>query len=91
MAGGIRKRSWQTCKGEIRTAWVIDYFDQAHRRHTKQSTTKIELGYSSKWQRVTMGQENIALALGTIATYSVTRRRPREDGGVRDGRARSGG
>lgn len=80
IAGSIRKRSWQTSKGEIN-------FERGRRCHTKQQfTTTIELGYSSKWLQVTMGQETIALALGTYGPYSVTRRRPREDGGV--GRSR---
>src|SRR5262245_21339480 len=40
MAGTIRKRAWQTRKGEQKTAWVADYFDQSRRRHTKQFPTK---------------------------------------------------
>jgi hypothetical protein len=68
-----RKATRANTKGEIKTAWVIDYFDQARRRHTKLSTTKIELGYSSKWLRVTTGRQNIALALGTMATNSASR------------------
>jgi integrase len=40
MAGTIRKRSWQTRKGEEKSAWVADYFDQNRNRHTKQFQTK---------------------------------------------------
>lgn len=31
----IRKRSWKTSKGEAREAWVVDYVDQAGKRHLK--------------------------------------------------------
>ena len=40
MAGTIRKRTWTTRKGEIKTAWVADYFDQRRNRHKKQFPTK---------------------------------------------------
>jgi integrase len=40
MAGTIRKRTWTTRKGEEKTAWLADYFDQHRKRHTKQFTTK---------------------------------------------------
>jgi integrase len=40
MAGTIRKRTWITRKGETRTAWLADYFDQKRKRHTKQFPTK---------------------------------------------------
>jgi len=40
MAGTVRKRSWINRKGEIKTAWVADYFDQHRKRHTRQSSTK---------------------------------------------------
>ena len=40
MAGTIRKRSWTTDKGEPRTAWLADYFDQHGERHRKQFATK---------------------------------------------------
>jgi integrase len=40
MAGTIRKRTWTTRKGEEKTAWLADYFDQNRNRHTKQFTTK---------------------------------------------------
>ena len=30
----VRKRTWKS-GGETRTAWVVDYFDQAHKRHIK--------------------------------------------------------
>ena len=35
----VRKRSWQS-KGETRTAWVADYFDQGGKRHLKTFATK---------------------------------------------------
>ena len=31
----IRKRSWTTSKGQPKEAWVVDYVDQAGRRHLK--------------------------------------------------------
>jgi len=37
----IRKRTWQTGKGE-KTAWIADYFDQAGKRHIKTCKTKKE-------------------------------------------------
>jgi integrase len=40
MAGTIRKRTWTTRKGEAKTAWLADYFDQNRRRHTKQFPTR---------------------------------------------------
>jgi integrase len=40
MAGTIRKRTWVTRKGETKTAWLADYFDQKRKRHTKQFPTK---------------------------------------------------
>src|SRR6516162_2129806 len=40
MAGTIRKRSWVTRKGETKTAWLADYFDQKRKRHTKQFPTR---------------------------------------------------
>lgn len=40
MAGTIRKRTWTTRKGEEKTAWVADYFDQHRKRHKRQFATK---------------------------------------------------
>jgi hypothetical protein len=40
MAGTIRKRTWVTRRGETKTAWLADYFDQNRHRHTKQFATK---------------------------------------------------
>jgi hypothetical protein len=40
MAGTIRKRTWVTRKGEAKSAWLADYFDQKRKRHTKQFPTK---------------------------------------------------
>jgi integrase len=31
----IRKREWTTTKGEIKEAWIVDYFDQNRQRHIK--------------------------------------------------------
>ena len=31
----IRKRTWTTRKGETKTAYVADYFDQHRKRHIK--------------------------------------------------------
>jgi integrase len=40
MAGTIRKRTWVTRRGETKTAWLADYFDQNRHRHTKHFATK---------------------------------------------------
>ena len=40
MAGSVRKRTWTTRQGEIKTAWLADYFDQHRKRHKRQFTTK---------------------------------------------------
>jgi hypothetical protein len=39
MAGKVRKRIWTTRKGEEKTAWVADYFDQHRHRYKKQFAT----------------------------------------------------
>jgi integrase len=38
----IRKRSWKTSKGEAKEAWVVDYVDQAGKRHLKTFARKKE-------------------------------------------------
>ena len=40
MAGTVRKINWTTRKGEAKSAWVADYFDQRRKRHTRNFTTK---------------------------------------------------
>jgi integrase len=40
MAGTIRKRSWTTRKGETKTAWMADYYDQNGERHRRNFATK---------------------------------------------------
>jgi integrase len=40
VAGTVRKRTWATKQGEIKTAWVADYFDQHSARHLKTFPTK---------------------------------------------------
>jgi integrase len=40
MAGTVRKRQWTTRQGEVKTAWVVDYFDQHGERHLKTFATK---------------------------------------------------
>ena len=51
----IRKRVWKTGKGDVRTAWVLDYFDQNRKRRLRtfdrkqdaekfEATTRIEIG-----------------------------------------------
>jgi integrase len=42
MAGSVRKRTWTTSKGERKTAWQLDYFDQNRKRHTEQYRTRRE-------------------------------------------------
>ena len=36
----IRKRVWTTSKGETKTAWLVDYRDQAGKRRAKQFDRK---------------------------------------------------
>ena len=36
----IRKREWTTARGELKTAWVVDYADQGGRRRLKTFSTK---------------------------------------------------
>jgi integrase len=31
----VRKRTWVTAKGETKEAWVVDYVDQAAKRHLR--------------------------------------------------------
>ena len=31
----IKLREWTTSKGEARSAWVVDYYDQNKKRHLK--------------------------------------------------------
>ena len=38
----VRKRTWRTSKGELRTAWCIDILDAAGKRSRKQFATKRE-------------------------------------------------
>src|SRR3954447_25844622 len=38
----IRKRTWKTSKGEPKEAWVVDYVDQAGKRHLKTFARKKE-------------------------------------------------
>jgi integrase len=40
MAGTIRKRTWITRKGEAKTAWMADCYDQNGERHRKSFATK---------------------------------------------------
>src|SRR5271154_6190900 len=36
----VRKRAWMTSKGERKEAWVVDYVDQAGKRHLKSFAKK---------------------------------------------------
>src|SRR4051794_27886960 len=38
----IRKRTWTTAGGEIRTAWAVDFIDASGRRERRQFATKRE-------------------------------------------------
>jgi len=51
----IRKRTWKTANGDVRTAWVLDYFDQNRKRRLRtfdrkqdaekfEATTRIQIG-----------------------------------------------
>jgi integrase len=48
----VRKRSWTTAKGEPKTAWVVDYLDQAGKRHLKTFDRKKEADNYSATARV---------------------------------------
>lgn len=36
----VRKRTWKTNRGEPRSAWLVDYFDQTGKRHARSFTKK---------------------------------------------------
>ena len=36
----VRKRTWRTAAGEVKTAWAVDFVDQLGQRQRKQFTTK---------------------------------------------------
>ena len=38
----VRKRNWTSPKGEKKSAWVVDYFDQGGARHIKTFARKKE-------------------------------------------------
>ncbi|MBV8120525.1 MAG: site-specific integrase [Alphaproteobacteria bacterium] len=47
MAAKVRKRTWETAKGEIRTAWIVDYKDAAG-RHIETYKSKTEANEARK-------------------------------------------
>jgi integrase len=49
----VRKRTWKTAKGEVKTAWIADYFDQHGARHQKVHLTKRA---AQDWLVTTQGQ-----------------------------------
>jgi integrase len=40
MAGTVRKRTWTTRKGDVKTAWMVDYYDQNGERHRETFPTQ---------------------------------------------------
>lgn len=46
----IRKRSWQTRKGEQRSAWICDYVDRAGKRHIETFPTQKQA--KSRWAEI---------------------------------------
>src|SRR5688500_16943097 len=44
----VRKRTWTTSKGEIKTAWVLNYTDGAGKRRLKTFDTKKEASAEEK-------------------------------------------
>src|SRR5215472_4870205 len=46
----VRKREWESKDG-TKTAWVVDYFDQARKRHLKTFDTKKE---AEAWKTTTL-------------------------------------
>lgn len=59
----IRKRTWQTPSGKVRTAWQVDYRDASRRRKSKQFETQAE---ARKWA------EETDLRAANSATYGKT-------------------
>src|ERR1700722_2437347 len=63
---GIRKRRW-TARGEERIAWVVDYFDQAHKRRLKSFRTRKE---ADAWSATALHE--VKQGTHTAASTSIT-------------------
>jgi integrase len=63
----VRKRNWTTAKGEERSAWVADYFDQNRKRHEKAFPTKKA---ARAWLVETQGE--IVRGIHTPERHSIT-------------------
>ena len=37
----VRKRTWKAATGELKTAWIVDYADRAHRQRKHFQTKKL--------------------------------------------------
>jgi integrase len=46
MAGKVRKRTWSTRDGEVKTAWIADYYDQHRKRRQRTFPSK---GAAEDW------------------------------------------
>ncbi|NMM46559.1 site-specific integrase [Rhodospirillaceae bacterium KN72] len=69
----IRKRSWETRKGETKEAWVVDYFDQHGKRHLKTFTRKKD---AEAWS--IEARHEVKQGTHTAASESVTVRKAGE-------------
>jgi integrase len=63
----VRKREWKTTKGEIKTAWIADYFDQEGKRHIKTFTRKRD---ADAWLVTTRGE--VTRGIHTPENASIT-------------------
>lgn len=63
----VRKRKWTTAKGEVKTAWVADYFDQERKRQIKTFDHKRE---ADAWLVAARGE--VARGVHTPESGSIT-------------------
>ena len=63
----VRQRTWTTTKGEERSAWVADYFDQHRKRHEKTFKTRKE---AKAW--LVEAQGEVARGIHTPERRSIT-------------------
>jgi integrase len=52
----VRKRIWKTAKGEAREAWIVDYIDQAGKRHIETLRRKKEAEARAAKVRIDIGK-----------------------------------
>src|SRR5579885_316083 len=69
----IRKRTWKSA-GEVKTAWVADYFDQTGKRHIKTFSTKKA---ADSW--LVTARDEVQKGIHTPASTSITVEQAGED------------